>query len=102
MCCGLPFTDSFASSGRHHCRLLGIVVCLSLVHGVCCIENSDLADEHAKCRDTPKTRLPEWLRESEYFKDPPVGEEGKATGVAGTNPAGWKTYGLGLKPHLDL
>ena len=75
---------------------------LSLVHGVCCIENSDLADEHAKCRDTPKTRLPEWLRESEYFKDPPVGEEGKATGVAGTNPAGWKTYGLGLKPHLDL
>ena len=33
-------------------------------------------------------------------QDPPVGEEGFAKGVAGTNPAGWKTYGLGLKPHL--
>ena len=27
MCCGAPFADSFASSGRHHCRLLGTLVC---------------------------------------------------------------------------
>ena len=41
---------------------------------------------------------PEWLRESEFFKDPPVGKEGESTGLAGTNPAGWKTYGRGLPP----
>ena len=60
----------------------------------------DLANEVAACRDTPKTKLPQWLLESEYYADPPQGEEGLATGVAGTNPAGWKTYGLGLKPHV--
>ena len=69
---------------------------LTLVHGHCCINNVDLDHEHADCHATPKTKLPEWIRESEYFKDPPVGEEGGATGVAGTNPAGWKSYGMGL------
>ena len=73
---------------------------LSMNYGVCCIDNSDLANEVAACRDTPKTKLPQWLLESEYYADPPQGEEGLATGVAGTNPAGWKTYGLGLKPHV--
>lgn len=73
---------------------------LTLVHGHCCINNVDLDHEHADCHATPRTKLPAWIRESEYFKDPPVGEEGGATGVAGTNPAGWKTYGMGLKPHL--
>jgi len=74
---------------------------LSLNYGVCCIDNANLANEHAECRDTPKTKLPQWLLDSEYYKDPPVGEEGLAKGVAGTNPAGWKTYGLGLAPHLS-
>jgi len=69
---------------------------LSLNHGICCIDNTNLANEHASCRSTPATKLPKWLLDSEYYKDPPVGEEGAATGVAGTNPAGWKTYGLGL------
>lgn len=53
---------------------------LSLVHGVCCVDQSKEADpksgsplwEKAVCRDTPLTRLPDWIRESEYFKDPPV------------------------------
>lgn len=53
---------------------------LSLVHGICCIEQSKELDkltgapldETATCRETPKTKLPTWLRESEYFKDPPM------------------------------
>lgn len=69
---------------------------LSLVHGICCIDNHNLANEHAACHLTPKTKLPDWLLESEYFQDPKQGKEGKATGVAGTNPAGWKSYGRGL------
>ena len=50
------------------------------------------------CRATPKTRLPQWLLDSEYFEDPKLmrAKEGYSTGLAGTNPAGWKTYGLGL------
>jgi len=79
---------------------------LSLVHGICCIEQSKEidpitgapVDETATCRETPKTKLPAWLLESEYFQDPPMGEEGASGGLAGTNPAGWKTYGRGLPP----
>jgi len=80
---------------------------LSLVYGVCCIEE-DLSrnatsglplpttHDRAVCRSTPTTQLPQWLLESEYFRDPPVGEEGYSHGMMGTNPANWKTYGLGL------
>jgi len=74
---------------------------LSLVYGYCCINNWNMADEHADCHHTPKTQLPKWLRESEYFKDAPVPKEGLATGVAGTNPAGWINYGRGLTNHFD-
>ena len=80
---------------------------LSLNYGICCVEEDKsamvgnlLAKDKPVCRETPKTKLPQWLLESEYYADPPQGEEGLATGVAGTNPAGWKTYGLGLKPHV--
>ena len=73
---------------------------ISLNFGQCCIDASDPKNEQGNCRDTPHTKLPAWIRESEYFQDPKQGPEGEATGVAGTNPAGWKTYGLGLKPHL--
>ena len=98
-------------------------------------------NEHAHCVDTPKTKLPQWLLDSEYFQvcalasslalsltlsplpsgfstlrsstptppppvslpqDPKQGAEGAATGVAGTNPAGWKTYGLGLPPPAPV
>ena len=64
------------------------------------LQTARARDEVAACRETPKTKLPQWLLESEYYADPPQGEEGLATGVAGTNPAGWKPYGLGLKPHV--
>ena len=74
---------------------------LSLYHGVCCIDNVDLANEHANCRDTPKTKLPQWLLDSEYFQEPRQPEEGLSTGVAGTNPAGWRTFGRGMtENHL--
>ena len=71
--------------------------------------------------------MPDWIRESEYFKDPVrtmtssedcmrpsirvhatvrttqvQGAEGAATGVAGTNPAGWMSYGRGLKEGEHL
>ena len=68
---------------------------LSMNYGVCCIDNSDLANEVAACRDTPKTKLPQWLLDSEYFQEPRQPEEGLSTGVAGTNPAGWRTFGRG-------
>jgi len=78
---------------------------LSLNYGVCCVEEDKsvltgnlLAMDQAVCRDTPKTKLPQWLLDSEYFQDPKLmyAEEGFSGGLAGTNPAGWKTYGLGL------
>ena len=65
---------------------------------VSCIDTDNLADEKGVCKDTPKTRLPDWIRESVYFKDPVQGPEGGAGGVPGTNPAGWMTYGRGLPP----
>ena len=77
---------------------------------MCCIEedksavlNPDpkaalLAQDKAVCRDTPLTKLPQWLLDSEYYQDPKgmYAKEGYSGGLAGTNPAGWKTYGLGL------
>jgi len=81
---------------------------LSLYHGTCCIEQAaelnktSLAPmwERATCRETPLTKAPEWLLESAFFQDPPVGKEGSSHGLAGTNPAGWKTYGTGLPPTV--
>jgi len=72
---------------------------LSLNHGICCIDNSNMADEHLNCHPTP-TKLPQWLLDSEYYQEPFQDAEGAATGVAGTNPAGWQTYGRGLDSHL--
>ena len=72
---------------------------LSLYHGVCYIDNVDLANEHASCHDTPKTMLPQWLLDSEYFQEPKQPEEGLSTGVAGTNPAGWGTFGRVAQPR---
>jgi len=82
---------------------------LSLKYGHCCVEEDKSALLHPgdltwvstdkpACRTTPKTKLPKWLLESEYFEDPKAmyAEEGFASGLAGTNPAGWKTYGMGL------
>ena len=87
---------------------------LSLQYGICCIESDNhcLLDtsvdelgmptckpsDRAKCVDTPKTKLPDWLLESEYYQDPKLmyAKEGFSSGLAGTNPAGWKTYGMGL------
>ena len=75
---------------------------LSLYHGMCCIDalgpldKKGLAVDRPICRHTPKTRLPAWILESEYFQDPVQGPEGFSSGLAGTNPAGWKTYGMGL------
>jgi len=89
---------------------------LSLNYGTCCIEEDKSAFElcgddaacialksaDAKdrplCRSTPKTKLPQWLLDSEYFQDPKLmyAEEGFSGGLAGTNPASWKTYGMGL------
>lgn len=86
---------------------------LSLQYGMCCIEEDktaiDLdplvaatAADKPVCRDTPLTKLPAWLLESEYYQDPKLmyAEEGYSGGLAGTNPAGWKTYGLGLPRPL--
>jgi len=78
---------------------------LSLQYGVCCVQEDYsaaqgnlLAQDGAVCRETPLTKLPQWLLESEYFQDPKLmyAEEGFSGGLAGTNPAGWQTYGLGL------
>jgi len=78
---------------------------LSLNYGICCVqedmstrEGNLLAADKPVCRATPKTKLPEWLLESEYYQDPKLmyASEGYSDGLAGTNPAGWKTYGLGL------
>jgi len=88
---------------------------LSLQYGTCCIEEdksalecgddakcilakSKVAADKPICRSTPKTKAPQWLLDSEYFQDPQLmyAEEGFAGGLAGTNPAGWKTYGMGL------
>jgi len=88
---------------------------LSLQYGTCCIEEdksalacgndpiciaakSALAKDKPVCRSTPKTKLPQWLLDSEYFQDPKLmyAKEGFATGLSGTSPAGWKTYGMGL------
>jgi len=86
---------------------------LSLQYGQCCVEEDKScidevmsptgtglckAQDKAVCRHTPKTKLPEWLLESEYYQDPKLmyAKEGFSTGLAGTNPAGWKNYGMGL------
>jgi len=81
---------------------------LSTVYGTCCILEDKTclgsddplcpASDKPICRSTPLTRLPEWLLKSEYFEDPKLmyAEEGFSGGLAGTNPAGWKTYGMGL------
>merc|ERR1719409_1380850 len=92
---------------------------LSLQYSVCCIEEDKscacpsltpeglcipdpdplcAASDVPTCRATPKTALPDWLLQSEYFQDPKLmyAKEGYASGLAGTNPAGWKTYGMGL------
>jgi len=81
---------------------------LSLVYGQCCIEEDKscagdltglcVATDKAVCRHTPKTKLPQWLLDSEYFQDPKLmyAKEGYSSGLAGTNPAGWKSYGMGL------
>lgn len=83
---------------------------LSLNYGQCCIEEDKagsaaalldptvVAADKPVCRSTPNTKLPKWLLESEYYEDPKLmyAKEGFATGLAGTNPAGWETYGLGL------
>merc|ERR1719217_721230 len=75
---------------------------LSLQYGICCVEEDKsalegnlLAADKPVCRATPKTKLPKWLLDSEYFQDPKLmyAEEGFSGGLAGTNPAGWKTYG---------
>ena len=56
------------------------------------------AQDKPICRSTPHTKLPQWLLDSEYYQDPQLmyGKEGQSSGLAGTNPAGWKTYGMGL------
>ena len=90
---------------------------LSLQYGICCIEEDKhclldtrvdalglplcKASDKAVCRETPKTKLPDWLLESEYYQDPKLmyAKEGYSSGLAGTSPAGWKTYGMGL-PRL--
>ena len=81
---------------------------LSLYYGTCCIEEdkslavdelgASLAQDKAVCRKTPKTKAPQWLLDSEYFQEPKLidAKEGFSGGLAGTNPAGWKTYGTGL------
>ena len=87
---------------------------LSLQYGICCVENDNhcledtsvdalglplcKASDRAVCVSTPKTKLPDWLLQSEYYQDPKLmyAPEGYSTGLAGTNPAGWKTYGMGL------
>jgi len=81
---------------------------LSLDYGVCCIEEDKTclgskdplcaAADKPKCRDTPHTKLPQWLLDSEYYQEPKLmfAKEGYADGLAGTNPAGWKTFGMGL------
>jgi len=82
---------------------------LSLQYGICCVEEDlkcagDLtglckgAADRPVCRSTPKTKLPQWLLDSEYYQDPKLmyAKEGYSTGLAGTNPAGWKNYGMGL------
>jgi hypothetical protein len=81
---------------------------LSMYYGVCCIEEDKsclgedpltstcVASDKAICRDVPLNKLPDWLLESEYFHDPVQGAEGFSSGLAGTNPAGWKTFGMGL------
>jgi len=87
---------------------------LSLVYGTCCVEEDKqcvgvpvpddplappcAAADRPVCISTPKTKLPKWLLESEYFEDPKLmrAKEGFSAGLAGTNPAGWKTYGMGL------
>lgn len=83
---------------------------LSLEYGICCVEEDKSclgsddplcpAADKPVCRETPKTKLPQWLLDSEFFQAPKLmyGEEGYAGGMAGTNPAGWKTYGRGLPP----
>jgi len=81
---------------------------LSLQYGMCCIEEDTsglydkakaaTAKDRAVCRSTPKTKLPQWLLDSEYYQDPKLmyAKEGYSDGLAGTNPAGWKTFGMGL------
>jgi hypothetical protein len=78
---------------------------LSLNYGICCVEEDKsslqgnlLAADKPVCRDTPLTKLPKWLLDSEYYQDPKLmyAKEGYSGGLAGTNPANWKTYGLGL------
>ena len=55
-----------------------------------------LAKDKPVCRETPKTKLPQWLLESEYYADPPQGEEGY-TGVAGFLPAGGEDLRAGAQ-----
>ena len=78
---------------------------LSLDYGICCIEEDKtsitgnlLAQDKPVCRSTPLTKLPQWLLDSEYYQDTKLmyAKEGSSDGLAGTNPAGWKTYGMGL------
>lgn len=81
---------------------------LSLFYGQCCVEEDKhcvddvkggcSASDKPTCRDTPTTKMPQWLLDSEYFQDPKLmyAKEGFSSGLAGTNPAGWKNYGMGL------
>ena len=78
---------------------------LSLNYGIWCVEEDKsamvgnlLAKDKPVCRETPKTKLPQWLLDSEYYQDPKLmyAKEGYSGGLAGTNPAGWKTLGMGL------
>lgn len=76
---------------------------LSLNYGHCCIEEdrSVGAVDKPSCRSTPHTKLPQWLLDSEYYQEPAAvfAEEGSASGLPGTNPSGWRTYGRGFPPY---
>ena len=74
---------------------------LSLVYGTCCVEEDKqcvgvpvpddplappcAAADRPVCISTPKTKLPKWLLESEYFEDPKLmrAKEGFSAGLAG-------------------
>ena len=62
------------------------------------IADASKAADKPVCKETPLTKLPQWLLDSEYYQDPKLmyAKEGYSGGLAGTNPANWKTYGLGL------